>query len=275
MSQYRQAINLHKKENQEAIKAANAAIAKETGGRPLTMKPEDTELRKKWMDAYIKAGGEYKVVKPKGTTPKSPVQPCPLSKSSAKSKPWTKEGVLAILCKEDKDAVQRLDKANVYTFKENPYIYYKEVKQSDGTWKRVETIKAYGLGSCMPPDPATSDPGEVGIQFDPNLTNEEAAATLYHESIHLKQLPDMDTWPSEYEAWIEEEKFRIKKGMPPTFSGARKKDKKGVWIADEDKIKEHVRNEYPQGEKKDPNVRYIPGPDKFIGKKELKGLKCP
>lgn len=44
--------------NVEAVKAANAAVAKETGGRPLTMGSEDAALRKKWMDAYIAAGGQ-------------------------------------------------------------------------------------------------------------------------------------------------------------------------------------------------------------------------
>jgi hypothetical protein len=62
--------------NSEAVKAANAAIAKETGGRPLTMGPEDTALRKKWMDAYIAAGGGYETVGPTGKKSGEVVEPC-------------------------------------------------------------------------------------------------------------------------------------------------------------------------------------------------------
>jgi hypothetical protein len=65
--------------NSEAIRAANAAIAAETGGRPLTMGPEDAALRRKWMDAYIAAGGNSETVAPGGQTPANPTQPCPQS----------------------------------------------------------------------------------------------------------------------------------------------------------------------------------------------------
>lgn len=44
--------------NPAAVKAADAAVAGKTGGRPLTMGPEDAALRKEWMDAYEAAGGE-------------------------------------------------------------------------------------------------------------------------------------------------------------------------------------------------------------------------
>lgn len=77
MSEYRKAINLDKPSNQEAVKKANAAIAPKTGGKQLTMGPEDADSRKKWMDAYIAAGGEYKVVKPSGKSPKDPNAHCP------------------------------------------------------------------------------------------------------------------------------------------------------------------------------------------------------
>jgi hypothetical protein len=44
--------------NPDAIAAADAALAKETGGRKLTMSPEDTALREKWVQAYLNSGGE-------------------------------------------------------------------------------------------------------------------------------------------------------------------------------------------------------------------------
>jgi hypothetical protein len=63
--------------NVEAVKAANAAVAGETGGRPLTTGLEDADLRKKWMDAYIEAGGNYETIASGGRTPANPTQPCP------------------------------------------------------------------------------------------------------------------------------------------------------------------------------------------------------
>lgn len=80
MSEYRKAINLNDKKNKEAVQKANAAVAKETGGRQLTMGPEDADSRKKWMDAYIAAGGEYKVVKPSGKNVKSHKNLCVLNR---------------------------------------------------------------------------------------------------------------------------------------------------------------------------------------------------
>lgn len=39
----------------DAVRAADAAIAEKTGGRPLTLGPEDADLRRQWMDAYLAA----------------------------------------------------------------------------------------------------------------------------------------------------------------------------------------------------------------------------
>lgn len=72
-----------------ALAAANAAVAPETGGRPLTMGSKDRELRNKWMRAYMDAlGGEQaaldsgKVVKTgaKGKKPKGCNGKCPKEK---------------------------------------------------------------------------------------------------------------------------------------------------------------------------------------------------
>jgi type VI secretion system secreted protein VgrG len=61
--------------NPKAVKAANAAIGAETGGRPLTMEPEDAALREKWIDAYLAAGGEEE--KPDSRNVKENKQNCP------------------------------------------------------------------------------------------------------------------------------------------------------------------------------------------------------
>jgi hypothetical protein len=67
--------------NVEAVKAANAAVAGETGGRPLTMGPDDATLRKKWMDAYIAAGGKFETIEPTGKKPTDVTTTCPLASS--------------------------------------------------------------------------------------------------------------------------------------------------------------------------------------------------
>ena len=37
----------------KAVQSANAALAQQTGGRRLTMAPEDAILRRKWTEAYL------------------------------------------------------------------------------------------------------------------------------------------------------------------------------------------------------------------------------
>lgn len=59
--------------NPQAVKAANKAVEAETGGRPI--RADEWALRKKWVDAYLAAGGK----EARGTNSrpvKSPVQPC-------------------------------------------------------------------------------------------------------------------------------------------------------------------------------------------------------
>lgn len=63
--------------NPDAVAAANAAVAQETNGRPLTMGPEDAELRKKWMDAYVKAGGNVTTTSTTRTKPPVSSPSCP------------------------------------------------------------------------------------------------------------------------------------------------------------------------------------------------------
>ncbi len=65
--------------NSDAVAAANAALADRTGGRPLTMSPEDAELRAEWMDNYIAAGGEIEGEDWGETPADGPVEGCPLT----------------------------------------------------------------------------------------------------------------------------------------------------------------------------------------------------
>ena len=64
--------------NEEAARAANEAIASETGGRPLTLGPEDEDLREQWMNAYTDAGGAVEDTSAvPADDPTAPVKPCP------------------------------------------------------------------------------------------------------------------------------------------------------------------------------------------------------
>ena len=67
--------------NEAARKAANAELAKITGGRKLTMGPKDAALRKKWMDAYEAAGGEVVHTGKSHKKPKKCVHDCPHEKT--------------------------------------------------------------------------------------------------------------------------------------------------------------------------------------------------
>jgi len=60
-----------------AVAAADAAMAGITGGRPLTMAPADAELRARWMDHYVAAGGELEGEDWGRTEPDDPVEECP------------------------------------------------------------------------------------------------------------------------------------------------------------------------------------------------------
>lgn len=58
-----------------AAAMADAALFEETGGAPIT--EDQDELQKKWMDAYIAAGGKVKTIPIGGGDPGSPCVKCP------------------------------------------------------------------------------------------------------------------------------------------------------------------------------------------------------
>ena len=59
----------------DALKAADDAVDPYTGGRKIRGSQE--ELRKAWMDAYIKAGGQVVTTEPRGKEPDEPCENCP------------------------------------------------------------------------------------------------------------------------------------------------------------------------------------------------------
>lgn len=132
--------------NVEAIAAANAALAGETGGRPLTMGPEDAALRKKWMDAYIAAGGKSETIEPGSKKPGDVEIPCPRANSQTRpiDDPAVQEGM-----RQAWEDSQADDPDNRH--EEGGYI----VKNDDGSlgverWPR-------GAGASIAPPPRDAD----------------------------------------------------------------------------------------------------------------------
>ena len=76
MSGYRRAVHPL---DPDALQAANDAVAPETGGRPLRL--DETELRKKWMEAYEAAGGKVEEVPFRGKKVKESCESCKTKKS--------------------------------------------------------------------------------------------------------------------------------------------------------------------------------------------------
>ncbi len=60
-----------------AVAAADAALADMTGGRPLTMGPEDADLRRMWMDHYVASGGKLENEDWGEGPADEPVEECP------------------------------------------------------------------------------------------------------------------------------------------------------------------------------------------------------
>jgi hypothetical protein len=66
--------------NPDAVKAADQALHDnhpELGGRPLTMNPEDEDLREEWMDSYVDGGGELEQAKDVAGEAAAPAASCP------------------------------------------------------------------------------------------------------------------------------------------------------------------------------------------------------
>jgi|SRR5688572_5055885 len=139
----------------EAVKAANAAIEAETGGRQLTMGPEDAELRKKWMDAYVAAGGKVEEAKKAGRAPGESTEKCPKDlvdivipmEIDLDDDPELEDRVR--LRNEDGsyDTVVAAGDENATQDEENPIIHYRFTDVPPGTY---EVLVSVGRGwSCV------------------------------------------------------------------------------------------------------------------------------
>jgi len=166
-----------------------------------------------------------------------PPKPKSTSKTPCPNAPWDVKCILDIFCNgdsADKDVVKKLPRLTVHK-RETKQVHYK--KYEKGKW--VD-------------DGFTSGGSAVGttvwVNEDTNCC--DAAATFFHEVTHTDQPSSMAGSQREYDAYIQTEKWRIKKGLPPHSPTFRKKVKdpkdpsKEIVVPDEDAIKKKVDKTY-------------------------------
>ncbi len=160
---------------------------------------------------------------------------------------WDLDCVLKILCKQDRDIVQKAQKLNVK--KVGPTIFDDPVFK-DGKWTTEEFIAG-----------GTAQGSNVNI--DENLSCEAAAVTIYHEVWHTDQESGMSMVEAEYDAYYETEKWTIKRGLPGQGSGLRAKNTAGEVVASLQGAKDFVHKYYPVSP---PSSVGAPPPPQIIGK---------
>jgi len=167
------------------------------------------------------------------------VEPCPLaeSKHGVADRPWDVKCILDIFCKgdsEDKEIVKKLPRLTIHKrqAKEVHYKQYTHGKWIDGGF----TSGGSAVGTT------------VWVNQDTNCR--EAASTFYHEVTHTDQPTSMSGSQREYDAYTKEERWRIKKKLPPGGPGFRKRIKdpkypsRTVEIPNQDAIKVKVDADY-------------------------------
>lgn len=169
--------------------------------------------------------------------------PCPLEnlaeqgKSSGLDKPWDVKCILNIFCNgdsEDREVVKKLPKLTVHK-RQAKQVHYK--KYIGGKW--VDD----GFTSAGSANGTT-----VWVNEDSGC--HETASTLYHEVTHTDQPMSMPSSQKEYDAYIKEEQWRIKKGYPPGGPNFRKKIKdtknpsKMIEVPNKESIKADVDETY-------------------------------
>lgn len=135
------------------------------------------------------------------------VNMCGLRQMSLKTGKWDWDCVLKILCKKSPDTVKKAAKSKIFAV-DSPMIFDDPIFKG-GKWTTVE-FEAAG----------TQGAGEINMARD--MSCEEAAVTLYHETLHSDQ-PKSMSWPEkEYDAYARTEEWTIKNGLPSQGTNFRK-----------------------------------------------------
>jgi hypothetical protein len=168
---------------------------------------------------------------------KKPSPPKSTAIANCPDRPWDVKCILGVFCNgdsEDKEVVKKLPRLTIKN-REPKEVHFKKFK--NGKWEDGGFTSG---GSANGPN--------VAINSDTKCA--EAASTLYHEVTHTDQPPDMPGSQKEYGAYIKEEQWRIKVGLPPGGTGFRKTIKdpkdssKTIEVPDQDAIKAEVDSSY-------------------------------
>ena len=116
-------------------------------------------------------------------------------------------------------------------------------------------------------DPFIGWPGDGKIWVRSDLSDKEAAATLFHEAFHTIQSP-IQPQAAEIEAWEKEQEFRLRHKIPvnPEWLNKDKSVKQEVMKNDVEAKYEHLA---PSVKEK---IEFIG--QEVTGKKQLKDWKC-
>jgi hypothetical protein len=180
---------------------------------------------------------------------------------------WTIAGVLKELCPSaDKWVVDKLKLSKVLQFDKivrNWKVYEKTKAGGRGKFVKNHSYEVDGLANSK----------EKKIWVRTGKKDDEASSTFFHEVTHQDQPDVMPLLEKEFDAWIKEEEFRIRHGLPETSPGFRT-TVGGVVTANVAEIKKYVKEQY---EHRDPASPYIFEWDKQdeTGVKEVKGWVCP
>jgi hypothetical protein len=180
---------------------------------------------------------------------------------SSGSSGWSAEGVAKIIYSQGDQATLEdfLKKGNkIYRFTSA----YTSWRYPDGKVVEEKT----GLDGNTGEDPVTK---VKIIRLRTDLANEEAAATLFHELGHYSRgdtTTNKEYLDQEIAVRIDEEKFRIKHGMPEGEPGYRKAD----GTVDEDAIRLNIETSTHYN----PTTRKWAG-RRYEGDKEETGWKAP
>jgi hypothetical protein len=169
----------------------------------------------------------------------SVIEPCPLeqSKGTGAEAPWDIKCILDIFCKgdrEDQEVVKKLPRLTVHK-REPKQVHFK--KYTGGKW----TDGGFTSGG-------SASGTTVAVNEDTKCS--EAASTLYHEVTHTDQPSSMPGSQKEYDAYIKEEHWRIKKDLDPGGEKFRnqipdpKDAARKIEVPNEDEIKKYVDKVY-------------------------------
>lgn len=182
---------------------------------------------------------------------------------------WSKSGVQDELCpSRDRWVVMKVDSMDVFEFariERHWDTYNKTAAGGKGAYAKRVSYEVDGLA-----DPAALPPN---VYIRKAQSDKEAAATCFHEVTHTGQPAAMAQLNAEYDAWIQEEYFRLRHGAPEAIKGATFKAG-GILVTDVNLVKKEVRGMYQH---RDPSSPFVWEFDKQVesGVKQVSGWACP